>query len=112
VDASAAYLGGIDEETITAESYLKAIDAVTGKLVWSVHYPSRAFLPGVLSTADRLLFSSDAAGNLVARDPGTGRPLWHSHLGTVSNAPETYLLDGHQFILIASGDMLYAFRLA
>jgi alcohol dehydrogenase (cytochrome c) len=29
----------------------------------------------------------------------------------VSNAPETYLLDGHQYILIAAGDALYAFTL-
>jgi len=29
----------------------------------------------------------------------------------VSNAPETYLLDGHQYVLVGAGDSIYAFRL-
>jgi len=36
---------------------------------------------------------------------------WHTHLGLVSNAVETYMLDGRQYILAASGDSLYAFAL-
>jgi alcohol dehydrogenase (cytochrome c) len=58
-----------------------------------------------------LLFAGDRCGNIVARDPATGTPLWHSRIGNVSNAPQTYLLDGQQHILVASGDMLYAFKL-
>jgi hypothetical protein len=27
----------------------------------------------------------------------------------VSNAPQTYRLDGRQYLLVAAGDMLYAF---
>ena len=53
----------------------------------------------------------DADGNLVAYDPANGKPLWHTHLGQVSNAVETYMLDGRQYILAASGDTLYAFAL-
>ena len=66
---------------------------------------------GVLTTAGKLLFAGDNGGNLVAYDPANGKILWHSHLGQVSNAPETYLLDGHQYILVAAGDTLYAFML-
>jgi alcohol dehydrogenase (cytochrome c) len=47
----------------------------------------------------------------VAHDAVTGKPLWHSHIGPVSNAPETYMLDGHQYLLTAAGDTLYAFTL-
>ena len=65
----------------------------------------------LLTTAGKLLFGGDLGGNLVAYDPANGKILWHSHLGQVSNAPETYMLDGHQFILIAAGDTLYAFTL-
>ena len=65
-----------------------------------------------MTTAGGLLFCADGGGNLVARNPGSGKPLWHTNLGRVSNAPETYMLDGHQYILVASGDMLYAFYLA
>jgi alcohol dehydrogenase (cytochrome c) len=66
---------------------------------------------GMLTTAGRLLFSGDPAGNLVARDPATGKPLWHTHLGSGTNAPETFLLDGQQYIVAASGDTLFAFKL-
>jgi alcohol dehydrogenase (cytochrome c) len=66
---------------------------------------------GMLTTAGNLLFAGDLAGNLVAYDPVDGKILWHSHLGQVSNAPETYMLDGHQYILVAAGDSLYAFTL-
>jgi len=58
-----------------------------------------------------LLFTDDADGNLVAYDPATGKPLWHTRLGQVSNAVETYMLDGRQYILVASGASLYAFCL-
>ena len=63
----------------------------------------------MLATAGRLVFAGDAGGNIVAHDAVTGTPLWHSHIGGVSNAPQTYLLDGRQYLLVAAGDTLYAF---
>jgi hypothetical protein len=39
------------------------------------------------------------------------KPLWHTRIGNRSNAPETYLVDGRQHVLIAVGDTLYAFTL-
>jgi alcohol dehydrogenase (cytochrome c) len=65
----------------------------------------------LLATAGKLLFGGDPGGNIVAHDAVTGKPLWHSHIGPVSNAPETYMLDGHQYLLTAAGDTLYAFTL-
>ncbi len=65
----------------------------------------------MLTTAGKLLFAGDTSGNLVAYDPANGKILWHSRLGSVSNAPETYLLDGHQYVLVAAGDTLYSFVL-
>ena len=65
---------------------------------------------GLLATAGKLVFGSDAAGNFVAYDAYTGKALWHSHIGAVGNAPETYMLDGHQYVLVSgNGDRLYAF---
>ena len=66
---------------------------------------------GILTTAGKLLFAGDLAGNLVAYDPANGKILWHSRLGNVSNAPESYLLDGRQYVLVAAGDTLYSFVL-
>jgi alcohol dehydrogenase (cytochrome c) len=105
-------LGGKEEISVEASSYLKAIDPTTGDVRWSVEYPSGGGLAnGVLTTAGELLFSGDRGGNIVARDPADGRPLWHSRIGNVSNAPQSYLLDGDQYLLVASDDMLYAFKL-
>jgi len=113
VDAGGAYsMDGKEETPIDHTPYLEAIDPKTGTVVWSIQYPSGGSLSnGVLTTAGRLLFSGDTAGNLVARDPATGHPLWHAQMGQVSNAPETYLADGRQYLLVAGGDTLYAFRL-
>ena len=104
-------LGGKDEIGAGGQTYLKAINPSTGKIAWSVKYPSNGGGSGLLTTAGRLLFGGDAGGNLVARDPGTGKPLWATHIGNVSNAPETYMLDGRQYVLTYAGDTLYAFGL-
>ena len=47
----------------------------------------------------------------MAHDAVTGKPLWRARIGSVSNAPMTYMLDGHQYVLAAVGDTLYAFML-
>jgi alcohol dehydrogenase (cytochrome c) len=96
---------------------LKAIDYKTGKVRWS---RPLALTPGeggggamgLLSTAGRLLFGNDGGGNFVAYDPETGKPLWHAGLGTnTSNGPQTYMLDGRQYIVVGAGDSLFAFAL-
>ena len=62
---------------------------------------------GLLSTAGRLLFGNDGGGNFVAYDAATGKPLWHAGLGVnTSNGPETYLLDGRQYVVVGAGDTL------
>jgi len=109
-------LGGKDEVGVGGVgSYITAIDYKTGKTVWKHKFASATSDgrggPGLLVTAGRLLFGGDVSGNFVAFDPATGKPLWHSRIGNVSNAPETYLVDGKQHVLVAAGDALYAFGL-
>jgi alcohol dehydrogenase (cytochrome c) len=108
-------LNGIQEqEAGTMGEFITAIDYKTGKIVWRHRQLSAADegnVTGLTTTAGKLLFGGDAGGNLVAYDPANGKPLWHVHLGQVSNAVETYMLDGRQYILQASGDSLYAFAL-
>jgi alcohol dehydrogenase (cytochrome c) len=107
-------LGGKDELGVgSMGAYLTAIDYKTGKVAWRHRYPGTGgnLGNGILTTAGKLLFAGDLSGNLVAYDPANGKILWHTRLGNVSNAPETYMLDGHQYILIAAGDTLYTFTL-
>jgi alcohol dehydrogenase (cytochrome c) len=93
---------------------LQAIDYRTGKAVWRHVYPGvngEGGSGGLLVTAGHLLFGGDGGGNLVAFDAKTGTPLWHSRIGSPSNGPETYMVDGRQYVLAAVDDRLYAFAL-
>jgi len=91
-------------------NYLRAIDYKTGKIVWK--HSTLIGAQGLLSTAGGLLFGSDGAGNFVAYDSLTGKPLWHAGLtANPSNAPETYMLDGRQYVVVGAGDSLFAFML-
>jgi alcohol dehydrogenase (cytochrome c) len=62
-----------------------------------------------LTTAGNLLFGGNGE-YLMALDPATGKTLWHSKTGG-SGPPETYMLDGKQYLLSASSGRLYAFVL-
>ncbi len=88
-------------------SYIDAIDYKTGTVAWRHEISGGA---GLLSTAAGLLFSGDGQ-NLVAYEAATGKPLWHSRIGSAGNAPETFMLDGHQYLLATGGDQLFAFVL-
>ena len=97
-------------------SALLALNYKTGEVKWRHDYPGTGFwsstYPGILTTAGKLLFTGDPSGHFVARDPATGADLWHSGVGAqITNSPETYLLDGTQYVVVAAADSLYAFSL-
>ena len=58
-----------------------------------------------------MLFRFDVSGNLIAYNAASGKILWHARLGNVSNAPQTYMVDGKQYVIVAAGDQLFAFYL-
>jgi alcohol dehydrogenase (cytochrome c) len=65
----------------------------------------------LLTTAGGLLFAGDGAGSLVAHNAATGKPLWNTRIGRITNAPQTYMLDGRQYVIAATGDTLWSFVL-
>jgi len=109
-------LGGKEESNVTSMgTFMNAIDYKTGKIVWRHRYSGSGSWGGTyighayLTTAGGLLFGGDPGGNIVAYDAANGKPLWHVRLGEVSSGPQTYMLDGRQYVLVAAADMLYAF---
>ena len=108
-------LGGREEVQIgSGGDYLTAIDYKTGKAKWRHRYENPrggGGGGGVLATAGGLVFAGDGSGSLVAHDAATGVPIWNTRIGEVTNAPQTYMLDGHQYVICATGDMLWSFLL-
>jgi alcohol dehydrogenase (cytochrome c) len=113
----AGYAGGGGGMLGESTRILMAIDPLTGKHVWEHPYPNlgspgSTVGPGLLTTAGDLLFTGDDQGNIIAYRAKDGRILWHLKAGAnQSNGPITYLLDGRQYVVLAAGDTLYAFRL-
>jgi alcohol dehydrogenase (cytochrome c) len=106
-------LGGRDEITVGATgSYIDGIDYATGNARWRHKLYARGYGGGgLLATAGGVVFSGDGAGNLAAFDAATGAPLWGVRTGNITNAPQTYRLDGHQYVTVAAGDTVYSFLL-
>ncbi len=105
-------LGGKEEiRAGSGGSFLTAIDYRTGEVVWRRPYYGHGGGGGLLTTAGKLLFAGDGSGNLVAHDVVTGKPLWNTRIGQVTNPPQTYMLDGHQYVIAAAGDTLWSFIL-
>jgi alcohol dehydrogenase (cytochrome c) len=106
-------LGGkLEARAGSGGSFLTALDYKTGKAAWRFKYEGGAGGGGgVLTTAGKLVFAGDGAGNIVAHDAYTGKPLWHTRVGNISNSPQTYTVDGKQHVLVAVGDTLYAFKI-
>ena len=83
------YVTGFDSNAI------QGIDYKTGKARWRHEWPAGAGIgTGLLTTATGLLFTGDGSGNFVALDAANGEPLWHTRIGNISNAPQTYEVDG------------------
>jgi acido-empty-quinoprotein group A len=101
--------GGLDSAAGSDGNALLAIDYRTGKTVWRHDWPSGGGVVNNLSTAGKLLFTSNGQ-NLIAFQAASGKILWHSGLMAAPSAgPITYMLDGKQYLLVAAGDSLYAF---
>jgi alcohol dehydrogenase (cytochrome c) len=95
-----------------SQALLVAIDYQTGKVKWTRKSGPAGGAPGILTTAGHLLFTGDTSGNLLALDPATGEPLWHTSGGGVMNSsPMTYMLDGRQYVLTGVDGVLYAWTL-
>ena len=92
---------------------LKAIDIQTGAIKWDVPQPGPATSwGGTLATATGLVFVGEESGSLMAVDAVTGTRLWSFAANAGWKAsPMTYAFDGRQYIAVAAGSAIIAFRL-
>ncbi|MFL5612549.1 MAG: acido-empty-quinoprotein group A [Gemmatimonadaceae bacterium] len=109
-------LGGSEQDVVgSLGTSIAAIDYQTGKLAWKYSFDGTGGGgTGLLTTAGGLLFANDGSGSLVAlgvQGAKPPRPLWHAHIGSVENAPETYTIEGRQYVLVTAEGSVYAFYL-
>ena len=103
VTVDAAY-GSRDDPDWQAFGEVVAWDPVSQTELWR----QRHALPmngGLLHTAGGLVFQGSAEGYFTAYHSGTGEQLWSAAAGgAIRGAPSTVMADGHQFIVVASGN--------
>lgn len=94
--------------------YLRAIDIHTGETVWEIPQqgPQEANYSGVLTTAGGLVFYGETGGGFAAVDARSGTTLWTFHGNQAwRGCPMTYMLNGRQYIAVASGSNILSFAL-
>lgn len=97
---------------------LKAIDPLTGNVMWKHTYPNPNGAPAtvglsILTTASDLLISGDDRKNPILFRADEGRILWHHELNAnESGGVITCLPAGKQYIVFGAGDSLYTWSLS
>jgi alcohol dehydrogenase (cytochrome c) len=90
---------------------VKAIEATTGNVRWEFKEQTSSNA-GILTTAAGLLFSGTRDGYFFALDSATGKPLWRFQTGgEIQGGVVTFLVDGKQYLAVASGESLFVFGL-
>ena len=94
--------------------YLRALNIETGATVWEVPQqgPQEANYSGVLTTSGGLVFYGETGGGFAAVDAKSGKTLWTIHGNQPwRGCPMTYMLNGRQYIAVASGSNILTFAL-
>jgi alcohol dehydrogenase (cytochrome c) len=91
-----------------------AIDSRTNRIVWKKEVPPTALgNSGPMTTASGLMFRGAGDGNFEAYDAKTGDLLWSFQTGNAGlrGPASTFEVEGEQYIALATGPALWAFRL-
>ncbi len=86
------------------KGWLKALDGATGKELWS-YAASKPMVGGVTPTAGGVILTGGSDGDFLVFDAKDGRTLYRFHTGgAVGGGVSTYLVDGRQYVAVASGN--------
>jgi PQQ-dependent dehydrogenase (methanol/ethanol family) len=105
---------GIRDPNDPGLKYLRALNIETGATVWEVPQqgPQEANYSGVLTTGGGLVFYGETGGGFAAVDAKSGKTLWTIHGNQPwRGCPMTYMLNGRQYIAVASGSNILTFAL-
>ena len=99
---------GIESTAMTPKGepvgHHRAIEPLTGKVVWETPLMDMPSSAGMLATDGGLLFTGKLSGEMIALDIDNGKPLWQFKTGSSVNAPPiTYTHKGVQYVTVLSG---------
>jgi PQQ-dependent dehydrogenase (methanol/ethanol family) len=100
------YFGGEFEfdDAKYAKGWTRAIDAATGKTAWSRQSPT-PMVAGLTPTAGDVVMTGDLDGNFLVLDSRSGKTLYRFNTGGgVAGGISTYLVNGRQYVAVASGN--------
>lgn len=84
-------------------AFLVAWDPLTQTEKWRLTFERPGITGGTLATAANLLFHGSNDGSFSAYTADTGRKLWSVMLAPGFANPVTYMLDGVQYVTVATG---------
>ena len=106
------FFGGTETGVPGGQSYIRAMNVLTGEKAWEYELPPGGGGSGTLATAGGLLFFGETGGTFVAVDSRTGKPVWHFEAGQQWRAsPMTYMVGGKQYVVLAGTGGIFAFGL-
>jgi alcohol dehydrogenase (cytochrome c) len=83
-----------------------AVDLNTGRIAWQTR-TAKPLISGAVATAGGIVFTGLTDQKFAAYDARTGAQLWHYDTKAGVNAPPiTYMINGRQFVAVASGGNL------
>jgi alcohol dehydrogenase (cytochrome c) len=105
VEGSAYFEGDFVYDPVSqAKGSTYAIDAATGKLLWS-RASSTPMVAALTPTAGNVVFTGDLNGYFLALDAGNGDGLYRFNTGgAIAGGISTYSIDGRQYVAVASGN--------
>ncbi|MGD1071619.1 MAG: PQQ-binding-like beta-propeller repeat protein [Bryobacteraceae bacterium] len=106
--------GFINNPKDPSKKFIRAFNIETGATAWEIEQigPAERNYSGILATAGDLVFYGESSGGFAAVDAKTGATLWHMEAGgTWKGSPMTYMVDGRQYVAIASGSNILSFAL-
>jgi len=84
-------------------AFLVAWDPVAQRERWRIVFDRPGITGGTLATAGDLLFHGSNNGSFKAYAADTGKELWSFPLAPGFANPITYMLDGRQYVTVATG---------
>lgn len=97
------YFGGTVQLGDTAQGWITAIDASSGKIRWRYRSP-RPMVAAVTTTSGNVLFSGELTGDFIVLNAQSGDVLYRFNTGgPIGGGIITYEMEGKQFVGVMSG---------